>query len=82
MVEIGVLLLVLAIAIGLYVVIRSIKTFAVNALVGLVILYLANAAAGLGIGYSWAVVLICALGGAIGALMVIALHLMGVGLGA
>lgn len=78
MLEIGVVLLAVAIILGFVIIIRSVRTFLVNALVGLVILYLANAAAGFGIGYGWAVVLICAFGGALGALLVIVLHLMGI----
>lgn len=70
-------LLLIAVVIGIIVILRSLRTFLVNALIGLFVLYLANAAAGLGIGYDWSVVLICAFGGALGALMVIALHIMG-----
>ncbi|HOT06654.1 MAG: hypothetical protein A4E45_00951 [Methanosaeta sp. PtaB.Bin039] len=78
MLEIGVLLMAVAVILGLLIIWRSVKTFAINALVGLIILYLANAAAGLGIGYSWVVILVCAFGGALGALLVIVLRLMGI----
>lgn len=78
MLEIGVVLLALALILGLVIILRSVRTFLVNALVGLIILYLANVAAGFGIGYGWAVVLICAFGGALGALLVIVLHLLGI----
>ncbi|HOK59187.1 MAG TPA: pro-sigmaK processing inhibitor BofA family protein [Methanothrix sp.] len=77
MIELGMLLLLIAVLIGLIVILKSLRTFVVNAVIGLFVLYLANAAAGLGIGYDWSVVLICAFGGALGALMVIALHIMG-----
>ncbi len=77
MIEIGMLLLLIAILTGLILVLRSIRTFVANALIGLFILYLANAAAGLGIGYDWPVILVCAFGGALGALMVITLHILG-----
>jgi hypothetical protein len=69
--------LVLAIAVGVIIIIRSITHFAVNALIGLVILWLANAVAGLGIGYSIWVILICGIGGIFGAALVIVLHLVG-----
>lgn len=76
MIELGLALLFLAIVIGAFIILRSIKYFLMNTLVGLIILFLANAVGGLGIGYSWVVVLICALGGALGALLVIILHLL------
>jgi hypothetical protein len=76
MIELGLALLFLAIVIGAFIILRSIKYFLMNTLVGLIILFLANAVGGLGIGYSWVVVLICALGGALGAVLVIILHLL------
>ena len=69
--------LVLAIVVGVIIIVRSITHFAINALIGLVILWLANAIAGLGIGYSIWVILICAIGGIFGAVLVIVLHLIG-----
>ena len=61
-------------------ILNSIKQFLFNAITGLVVLFLANAFLGLGIGYSWPVIIICGIGGIIGALLVIviALHLMGI----
>jgi len=47
-------------------------------LVGIAILIVANNIAGLGIGYSWPVILICAVGGALGAMLIIALHYIGI----
>jgi hypothetical protein len=81
MLDFGIVLLIIAILIGLYILIKSIKTFIVNAIVGLVILYIANAIAGLGIGYSWLVIVVCALGGALGAILVIMLHVLSPGMG-
>jgi hypothetical protein len=46
---------------------------------GLLILFLANSFAGLGIGYGWLVILICGIGGILGAFLVILLHLLGLG---
>lgn len=74
----GLIVLALAIIFGAFIVLRSIKNFLVNAVVGLVILFLANAIAGLGIGYSLLVILICAIGGVLGAILIILLHFMGI----
>lgn len=74
----GLIVLALAIFFGAYIILRSIKNFLVNAAVGLVILFLANAIAGLGIGYSVVVILICAIGGALGAILIILLHFIGI----
>ena len=75
---VGLIVLALAIVFGALIILRSIKKFLVNALVGLAILIVANNIAGLGIGYSWPVILICAIGGALGAILVIALHFIGI----
>lgn len=75
---VGLIVLALAIVFGALIILRSIKKFLVNALVGVVILIVANNIAGLGIGYSWPVILICAIGGALGAVLVIALHFIGI----
>ena len=61
-------------------ILRSVKNFVVNAIMGLLILIVANAVAGLGIGYSWLVVLICGIGGVLGAFLVILLHFLGFGI--
>jgi hypothetical protein len=74
----GLIVLALAIVFGALIILRSIKKFLVNALVGIVILIVANNIAGLGIGYNWPVILICAIGGALGAILVIALHFIGI----
>ncbi len=79
MAELDLLILIIAIVIGAFLILRSIKGFIVNAIMGLIILFLANTIAGLGIGYSWLVILICGIGGVLGAIVVIALHLLGLG---
>ncbi len=76
----GLILLFLVMVFGIFLIMRSFKNFAVNAVMGLVILILANAVAGLGIGYSWLVILICGIGGVLGAFLVILLHLLGFGI--
>jgi hypothetical protein len=78
--EAGILLLLLVLLFGGFLILRSIKDFVINAIVGLVILFLANAVAGLGIGYGWLTILICGIGGVLGAFLVILLHVMGFGI--
>ena len=75
---IGLIALALVIVFGGLVLLRSMKKFLINALVGIAILIVANNIAGLGIGYSWPVILICAIGGALGAMLIIALHYIGI----
>lgn len=75
------IVLIIAIIFGALLILRSLKNFIVNAVVGLVILFLVNTFAGLGIGYSWVVILICGIGGILGALLVIVIHILGLGLG-
>ena len=63
--------MIIVIVFGAFLILRSIKNFIINAVVGLVILFLANHVAGLDIGYSWLVILICGIGGILGAFLVI-----------
>jgi hypothetical protein len=79
MIEVGLVVLVLVIVFGAFLILRSIKNFIINAVMGLVILFLANSVAGLEIGYSWLVILICGIGGILGAFLVIVLHFLGLG---
>jgi len=81
MIELGLIVLVVAIIFGAILILRSLKNFIVNAVIGLIILFLVNTFAGLGIGYSWIVILICGIGGILGALLVIVIHILGLGLG-
>jgi hypothetical protein len=74
----GLILLFIVIVFGAFLIMRSLKNFVVNAIMGLVILYIADAVAGLGIGHSWLVILICGIGGILGAFLVILLHFLGV----
>ena len=80
MYDAGLILLFVVIVFGAFLILRSIKNFVLNAIMGLVILILANAVAGLGIGYSWLVILICGIGGVLGAFLVILLHVLGFGI--
>ncbi len=56
----------------------NVEYFIVNTILGLIILALSNIIFKLGIAYSIPVILICALGGIPGALLVILLHVLGV----
>ena len=76
----GLILLFIVIIFGAFLILRSLKNFVVNAIMGLLILILVNAVAGLDIGYSWLVVLICGIGGVLGAFLVILLHFLGFGI--
>jgi hypothetical protein len=71
------LLLIFAIYASFSLVMRSVKFLAVNALFGLLILYLAKAVGGLAIPYSLPVLLVCAVLGAPGAIALIILDLFG-----
>ncbi|MCX6681067.1 MAG: pro-sigmaK processing inhibitor BofA family protein [Methanothrix sp.] len=75
----GLILLFIVLVFGAFLIVRSLKNFVVNAIMGLVILILANAVASLDIGYSWLVILICGIGGVLGAFLVILLHFLGFG---
>jgi hypothetical protein len=78
MIEIGLIVLGLVIIFGAFIILRSITHFVINAVVGLLILFIANSVAGIGIGYSWLVILICGIGGILGAILVLVLHFMGI----
>jgi len=80
MIDAGLILLFIAIVFGAFLILRSLKNFVVNAIIGLLILILANVIAGLGIGYNWLVILICGIGGVLGAFLVILLHFLGFGI--
>ncbi len=80
MIELGLIILFIVIVFGAFLILKSLKNFIINAIVGLVILFIANSIAGMGIGYSWLVILICGIGGVLGAFLVILLHLLHFGL--
>lgn len=70
------LLLLVAIYLSFSLIMKSIKFLALNALAGIIILFLGNLI-GLGIPYSTPVLLICAILGAPGAIAVILMKLLG-----
>ena len=70
--EIALLAVVLLLLFGAYLTVRAIKPLVVNAIVGVVILVVANVA-GLGVAITPIAVLVCAVGGVPGAILVILL---------
>ena len=70
--EVVLLLVVLALLLGAYRVIRVVRPFIVNAIVGLVVLLIASAL-GASVALTPLVVLLCAVGGVPGALLVLLL---------
>ncbi|PSQ17922.1 hypothetical protein BRD02_01880 [Halobacteriales archaeon QS_8_69_73] len=73
--EIGLLVLALALLFGAYRIINTIKPLIINAIVGVIVLVVANVA-GLGVAISAIAVLICAVGGLPGAVLVILLSVL------
>lgn len=80
MIEVGIILLAIILIFGAFLMLRSLKNFVINAIAGLFILFLANQFISPEIGYSWLVILICGIGGAVGAILLLALHFIGLGI--
>ncbi|MFB6114002.1 MAG: pro-sigmaK processing inhibitor BofA family protein [Halodesulfurarchaeum sp.] len=75
--EIGLLVLVAAVIFGAYAIIKVVKPFIVNAVIGLVVLAIAGFL-GFGVNITWVAVLIVAIGGIPGALLVLLLGHFGI----
>ncbi len=73
--ELVTLFAVIVMVIVLYYLLKAAKYLIVNSILGLILLFAANALFGLKIAYSWLNILICAIGGVIGAVIVIILNL-------
>ena len=73
--EVGLLVLALALLFGAYRIVNTIKPLIINAIVGVIVLIVANVA-GLGVAISAVAVLICAVGGLPGAVLVILLSVL------
>jgi len=80
MIEVGIVLLAVVLIFGAFLLLRSLKNFVINAIAGLFILFLANQFISADIGYNWLVILICGIGGAVGAILLLALHFIGLGI--
>ena len=65
-------------ALILYKLLKTVKKMIINTIVGLVILVVGNVVLGLGIAYSWIVILTCALSGAFGAILILLLKYLGI----
>jgi hypothetical protein len=50
----------------------------INTIAGLIVLVIANLVFGLEIAYSWVVILVCAIAGIVGALLIIVLNYLGI----
>ena len=76
-IEIGLLVVLLAVLVGAYAVVKMVKPFVVNAVVGVIVLLIASFL-GVGVEITPIAVLICAVGGVPGALLVILLAYLGI----
>jgi hypothetical protein len=72
--ELIVLFLVIIAVIGVYFILKTAKTLLVNTIVGLIILVIANVGFNMNVPYNIQVLLVVALGGVPGAVLVILLH--------
>lgn len=72
--EISVLILAIIVAFILYKVLKTAMSLAVNAALGILTLIVAKFLLGLEIAITWVAVLICAIGGIFGALIIIILN--------
>ncbi|GGL48548.1 hypothetical protein GCM10009039_03450 [Halocalculus aciditolerans] len=78
MLEVVLLLVVLAALVGAYRVVNAVKPFVVNAVVGLVTLFVAQAVFGVDVAITPLTLLVVAIGGFPGALLVLLLSVSGV----
>lgn len=76
-IEIALLVIALALLFGAYRIIRAVKPFIVNAVVGVIVLLIASFL-GFGVEITPIAVLICAVGGVPGAILVILLAYLGI----
>jgi hypothetical protein len=73
-IEISVLALAIVAAFVLYKVLKTATSLAINAVLGVLVLMAAKLLLGLKIAITWVAVLICAIGGIFGALVIIVLN--------
>ncbi len=72
--ELLILFALIVLVIVVYHVFKAAKQIIINSILGLIVLLVANILLGLNIAYTWIVILICAIGGVIGAFIVILAH--------
>ncbi len=76
--ELIILVLAVVAVIAVYYVLKSVKYLIVNTIMGLILLAAGNLVFNLNIPYEPIVILVCALGGIPGAILVIMLHVLGI----
>ncbi|SFM69452.1 pro-sigmaK processing inhibitor BofA family protein [Methanolobus profundi] len=76
--EIVILIVALIAAFLLWKVLKTVKNMVINTIVGLIVLVLANLVLGLEIAYTWVVILVCAIAGVVGALLIVVLNYLGI----
>jgi hypothetical protein len=72
--EISVLILAIIVAVVLYKLLKTATSLAINAVLGVLVLIVAKFILGLEIAITWIAVLVCAIGGIFGALIIILLN--------
>jgi hypothetical protein len=72
--EISVLILAIIVAVVLYKILKTATSLAINAVLGVLVLIVAKFILGLEIAITWIAVLVCAIGGIFGALIIILLN--------
>ncbi len=77
-IEIGTLIVAIIAAFLLWKILKTVKGMVINTIAGLIVLVIGNTVFGLGIAYTWVVILICAVAGVIGALLIMALSFLGI----
>lgn len=76
--ELIILVLAVLAVIAVYYILKSVKYLIVNTIMGLILLTAGNLVFNLNIPYEPVVILVCALGGIPGAILVILLHVLGI----
>ena len=78
MIELIIIFLAIIAVIAAYFILKKVSHLIINTILGLILLAVSNFVFNLGIGYTVAVILVCAFGGIPGAILVILLHHFGV----
>ncbi|MCX9084210.1 MAG: pro-sigmaK processing inhibitor BofA family protein [Candidatus Methanoperedens sp.] len=76
--EIIVVILAILGVIAAYYFLKTVSHLLINTVIGLIIFFIANSVFNVGVPYSFSALLVCALGGIPGSIIVILLHLFGI----
>ncbi|MBP2030600.1 hypothetical protein J2755_001548 [Methanohalophilus levihalophilus] len=76
--EILLILVAIIVALIIWKILKTVKSMIINTILGLLIIFGGNIIFGLGISYSAVVILTCAIGGPIGAFLIILLDQIGI----